>query len=69
MSKMMSPCKDCSDRQLGCHGKCEKYAAFKDVRKEINYNKARDSKINSFKIDAEISTNKRFKRNSKDWTS
>ena len=23
-----SPCKDCTDRVLGCHGKCEKYQAY-----------------------------------------
>ena len=21
-------CKDCADRQVGCHGKCEKYNAY-----------------------------------------
>lgn len=26
---MKSPCKDCPDRQVGCHGSCEKYAAFR----------------------------------------
>lgn len=25
---MKAPCKDCPDRQVGCHGSCEKYAAF-----------------------------------------
>lgn len=24
-----TPCKDCTDRVLGCHGHCEKYAAFR----------------------------------------
>lgn len=23
------PCKDCSDRYIGCHSKCDKYALFK----------------------------------------
>ena len=31
MSK--SPCKDCVDRQVGCHSTCEKYIAF---RKELD---------------------------------
>jgi hypothetical protein len=26
---MTPPCKDCSDRQLGCHGQCERYQAFR----------------------------------------
>ena len=24
-----SPCKDCADRQVGCHAKCEKYLAYR----------------------------------------
>lgn len=27
-------CKDCEDRHPGCHGKCEKYAEFKQWREE-----------------------------------
>ena len=26
---MQAPCKDCKDRVVGCHGKCEKYQEFK----------------------------------------
>ena len=34
MSK--SPCKDCKERELGCHSKCDKYIAFKmDKQKQI----------------------------------
>ena len=25
----ISPCKDCKNRKLGCHGECKKYAEFK----------------------------------------
>lgn len=33
---MKAPCKDCPDREVGCHGKCESYAQFKAERnKEI----------------------------------
>ena len=24
-----APCKGCADRVVGCHGKCDRYAAFK----------------------------------------
>lgn len=27
--RTMSPCRDCPDRYPGCHGKCEKYLAYK----------------------------------------
>lgn len=26
---VISPCKDCEDRQVGCHAKCEKYRLYK----------------------------------------
>lgn len=29
---MKPPCKGCPDRAMGCHGKCEEYAAFKAER-------------------------------------
>ena len=32
---MRAPCKDCPDRAAGCHGKCEKYQAFRaEIAKE-----------------------------------
>lgn len=38
--KIVPPCKDCPDRHLGCHDKCEKYQAFKkeslDYKTEVN---------------------------------
>lgn len=32
---MKAPCKDCPDRVLGCHSKCEKYIAFSEENKLI----------------------------------
>lgn len=32
---MKVPCKDCADRHIGCHSKCEKYKAFDEERKKI----------------------------------
>ena len=31
---MKSPCKDCADREIGCHGTCEKYQYFQKHHKE-----------------------------------
>lgn len=31
-----APCKDCPDRQVGCHSTCEKYLAFRKERNELN---------------------------------
>ena len=27
--KIHAPCRDCPDRALGCHSKCERYAEYK----------------------------------------
>lgn len=35
---MKAPCKDCPDRQLGCHSTCKRYLTYKEscevIRKE-----------------------------------
>ena len=28
-TQKISPCMGCESREIGCHGKCERYAAFK----------------------------------------
>lgn len=35
----MNPCKDCNHRDVGCHGKCEDYKAFrvKLIESKQNY--------------------------------
>ena len=46
---MIIPCKDCLERCLGCHGKCERYAAYRSELDRIN--KAR---IDSYVDDAPV---------------
>ena len=31
-----APCKDCKDRELGCHSKCQKYLDYKDDKAEFD---------------------------------
>ena len=33
---MIAPCKDCEQRDLGCHGRCEEYKEFKRKRQGQN---------------------------------
>ena len=33
---MKAPCKECTDRYLGCHDHCEKYKEFDSERKIIH---------------------------------
>ena len=33
---MIAPCKDCPDRELGCHTSCGKYIAYRKTQDEYN---------------------------------
>lgn len=35
-------CKDCTDRQIGCHSTCERYKAFREQLDKINEQKKAD---------------------------
>ena len=39
--KVMSPCQDCQDRQVGCHSSCGKYIEYSNELKELNKEKTR----------------------------
>ena len=37
---MNAPCRGCTDREMGCHGKCDKYKEYKqasDQRREAQF--------------------------------
>lgn len=38
---MMPPCKDCTERVLGCHGQCSKYLTYKTQLDACNANRRR----------------------------
>ena len=62
MCPIDSPCKDCQDRFLGCHSKCEKYIAFRKKRDEqldeINKQKKFEANLTNYIIDS-IDRNRR----------
>lgn len=35
-NEVKSPCKNCFDREIGCHGNCQKYKDYKADIEEIN---------------------------------
>lgn len=35
MGKLLTPCKGCEDRVVGCHSVCDKYITWKAKRDEI----------------------------------
>lgn len=45
-----SPCRTCGDKQLGCHGKCERYIDYRKARDEYaalvrKHNVKRDEEV------------------------
>ena len=51
MTIIDSPCKDCKDRYLGCHSKCEKYIEYKE-NKITQGIELRNNKINAYNVDS-----------------
>lgn len=56
MRKNGCPCSGCEERSVECHGKCEKYKAWCDKRKEdkekLIAEKAKESVYMSFKAES-----------------
>lgn len=49
------PCKGCSDRYVGCHGKCEKYIAAKNNREKELTAYRRDMEFGIYERDRAVS--------------
>lgn len=44
---MKSPCFRCTNRQLGCHSKCEQYKNFKEIFRKMTKEREIDRYISS----------------------
>lgn len=51
MTIIDSPCKDCKERYLCCHSKCEKYIEYKE-KKITQGRELRNNKINAYNVDS-----------------
>ena len=63
-------CKDCTDRELGCHGWCERYLAAKNRIAEIHAAKEKQRDIIGYtysKIIANKAENARIRQNRHKW--
>lgn len=58
---MSVPCKDCQDRAPRCHGRCPKYAAYKEAKEEENARRRRENAV----VDAAITNMLRLEKISK----
>lgn len=43
-----APCYQCPDRQLGCHGTCEKYLEYKRTMQEIDDATAENKEVRAY---------------------
>lgn len=48
MDRKPCPCKDCSTRHMGCHGKCEKYQTWRAGVDSVIQEKIRQSSNNTW---------------------
>ena len=57
------PCKACPDRRAGCHGKCEKWAAYKqaDAEWKAEHQKPPEHVTNYF-VDRDVNIHKIMRR-------
>lgn len=58
-----SPCKDCQDRVVGCHSKCEKYATYRAGVEKDKKRRNEMKAIDDAEISAKIRTRGRYKWN------
>lgn len=52
--KIISPCKDCDKRQVGCHGSCEEYTEYLAKRRaeweQIQTERDKDRRLDSYEV-------------------
>lgn len=51
---MIAPCKNCTDRVVGCHSTCEKYLAFQKERELVREKKYKDYCLTSAIIESKL---------------
>lgn len=53
------PCKDCPNREIGCHSKCKKYLDFKKHLKNTKAKEKAEKKMESYILEGIIESTKR----------
>ncbi len=60
---MKNPCKDCTERHVGCHGTCERYKDWKtahDAEKDARFKaKQEEATFRKYKVDVRNHAKKR----------
>lgn len=53
-----SPCMECADRETGCHGRCERYRAYQEIRTDALKQKRKYQEIAEAIYESMSRTNK-----------
>ena len=48
MVKTMTPCRDCQDRHIGCHGTCTRYLMFKAVTDKARHIRYQQGEVDDY---------------------
>lgn len=43
MTRLIAPCKDCEERQIGCHSTCEKYLQYRALKDKQNKDRVKQA--------------------------
>lgn len=57
-----APCKDCPDREVGCHSKCARYLSWKEQNEATKRVKALEREANSYMYDSIKKVRKKRRR-------
>ena len=55
------PCKDCLDRYIGCHGRCDKYRVFKLDGERQKANRINEIDVDSYYIKKNLKLRDKYK--------
>ena len=65
-SRKISPCKDCQNRKVGCHARCEEYLAWRASLDSVIAEKDRQAEVSNWTASRIKVTNMWFKSRG-DW--
>lgn len=63
MVKLLSPCMDCYDRYIGCHGICDRYKAYTEANEKLKESIRKQKFVHNSIKDMHKEQYERYKRN------
>ncbi len=54
MAKLTPPCRDCTERRVGCHGTCPRYQEYHERNVQIGQARAAERRLNSALVSGKV---------------